>query len=298
MRYGRMMAHRDVPLPEPVRLSRGLGALGVGSFDRGSGTWWWPTIVGGVATTLCVERTDAGVRGTAWGSGSDRLLDTLPELVGADDEVTISGADDRSRRLLEEVRGVRLGRTGDVHGAMVKAVLGQVVTTKEAKRSLHRLRSAVGMRAPGPREDLLTVPSAETLGALTYDELHAYGIERSRASTLIEVSRRASRLGEILLMDREAAYERLQAVRGVGIWTASLVMGIAWGDKDAVPIGDYHMPNAVAWALAGEDRGTDDRMLELLEPFRPERRRLVLGIKQTGVHAPRYGPRTAVRTHL
>lgn len=77
-----------------------------------------------------------------------------------------------------------------------------------------------------------------------------------------------------------------------------MIMGTAWGDTDAVPVGDYHIPNTVAWALAGEDRGSDDRMLELLEPYRPERRRIVLAAKHAGVHAPRYGPKTAVRTHL
>ena len=64
------------------------------------------------------------------------------------------------------------------------------------------------------------------------------------------------------------------------------------------PVGDYHLPNTVAWALAGEDRATDERMLELLEPYRPQRRRLVVSIVQSGAHAPRYGPRTPVRRHL
>ncbi|MGI9667107.1 MAG: DNA-3-methyladenine glycosylase family protein, partial [Acidimicrobiia bacterium] len=193
---------------------------------------------------------------------------------------------------------VRLGGTGDVHGAMVKAVLGQVVTTKEAKRSLASLRRTHGHVAPGPRSELRTVPSPARLASMSYEEFHSHGVERSRASILIEVSRRAHRLAEALEMGRAEAYSRLQAIRGVGVWTASLVMGAAWGDKDAVPIGDYHMPNSVAWTLAGEDRGTDERMIELLEPFRPERRRIVLAIKQSGLHAPRYGPRTATRTHL
>lgn len=99
-------------------------------------------------------------------------------------------------------------------------------------------------------------------------------------------------------MSRDSAYQRLMAVTGIGEWSAGTVMGAAWGDKDAVPIGDYHIRNDVAWVLTGRDRGTDDEMLTLLEPFRPERRRLVVAIKLEGVHAPRYGPRTAIRRHL
>ena len=65
-------------------------------------------------------------------------------------------------------------------------------------------------------------------------------------------------------------------------------MGMAWGDPDAVPVGDFHLPNTVSWALAAEDRGTDERMLELLEPYGGHRRRVVLLLKGAGIKAPKY----------
>src|SRR4029453_406544 len=46
------------------------------------------------------------------------------------------------------------------------------------------------------------------------------------------------------------------------------------GDPDAVPVGDFHLPHLVAGALAGEPRGTDERMLEPLAPFAGHRRRV------------------------
>jgi len=68
---------------------------------------------------------------------------------------------------------------------------------------------------------------------------------------------------------------------------------VALGDADAVSVGDYHLPNVASWHLAGEPRGTDERMLELLEPFRPHRGR-VLRLLQVGAGgAPRRGPRMA-----
>jgi hypothetical protein len=39
-------------------------------------------------------------------------------------------------------------------------------------------------------------------------------------------------------------------------------------------------------------------MFELLEPYRPERRRVVVALKAEGVQAPKYGPKTAIRRHL
>ncbi len=106
------------------------------------------------------------------------------------------------------------------------------------------------------------------VAGLRYEDLHPFGVERARASTVIEAARRMGRLGAITGLGFEDGYRRLGAVRGIGPWTAGIVMGAACGDPDAVPIGDYHLPNLVAWVLAGEPRADDDRMLALLEPYR------------------------------
>ena len=60
-------------------------------------------------------------------------------------------------------------------------------------------------------------------------------------------------------------------------------------------VGDFHIPNLVAWALAGEPRGTDERMLELLEPYAGQRGRVTRLLELGGAAAPRYGPRVASR---
>lgn len=93
------------------------------------------------------------------------------------------------------------------------------------------------------------------------------------------------------------ASRRLQAVPGVGPWTAAEVAQRAFGDADAVSVGDYHLAAAVGWALVG--RMVDDAgMLELLERWRPHRYRVVPFLELTGRgQAPRRGPRLAVQDH-
>jgi 3-methyladenine DNA glycosylase/8-oxoguanine DNA glycosylase len=70
---------------------------------------------------------------------------------------------------------------------------------------------------------------------------------------------------------------------------------VALGDADAVSVGDYHLPNTVAFALAGEARADDERMLELLAPFAGHRGRVVRLIEGSGITAPRRGPRMRLR---
>ncbi len=172
-------------------------------------------------------------------------------------------------------------------------MLGQRVTGEEAHRQYHAVVRTQGAGAGAGR--LLGASAARGGGRLSYEDLHPLGVERARASTVIEAARRMGRLGAITGLGFEDGYRRLGAVRGIGPWTAGIVMAAACGDPDAVPVGDYHLPNLVAWVLAGEPRADDDRMLALLEPYRGHRRRVVALLERSGIKAPSYGPRRAVR---
>lgn len=242
-----------------------------------------------------VRKRDDMLEAKASGPGSTWLLRHLPGLVGLEDDPDeFSPPRGLVRDLHRRSPGLRIGRTGRVMDALIPAVLGQKVTSAGAVRSYRALARRHGVTVPGSKIRL--GPSAEVLAGLPYWEYHQVGVEQKRASIIIEVARRAKRLEAIVDMDRDSAYRRLMAIRGVGRWTAAHVMGIARGDADAVPVGDYHLPNTVSWALAGEDRADDARMLELLAPFAGHRRRAVLLIKGAGIKAPKYGPRSAVRS--
>ena len=248
------------------------------------------------AATLHLRVTGTRITARGWGPGAEWALEHAPELLGAHDEPDeVPVHHGVIRDLKKRFRGMRMARTGQVHAALIPVILGQVVTIKEAARSEARLNRQFGEPAPGPHR-LRLQPSPESLASLRYEDLHSLGIGKKKAELIIEVSRRANRLQEAAAMDSQAAEARLRAIRGIGPWSAALVISEVLGDADAVPVGDYHLPNTVAWALAGEDRGTDRRMLELLEPYRPHRRRVTLMLKKAGISAPKYGPKTTVRS--
>ena len=101
--------------------------------------------------------------------------------------------------------------------------------------------------------------------------------------------------GEARGAARGAAYDALRAFPGIGPWTAAEVGFRAFGDPDAVSVGDFHIPNMVCWALAREPRGTDERMLELLEPYRGQRARVTRYLELARMAARATAPRLASR---
>jgi 3-methyladenine DNA glycosylase/8-oxoguanine DNA glycosylase len=107
---------------------------------------------------------------------------------------------------------------------------------------------------------------------------------------------RAPRLEEATAMPIGDAYERLRAFPGIGPWSAAEVAAVALGDVDAVSVGDFHLKNHVCFALTGEVRGTDERMLELLEPWRGHRGLVVRLLLSGAPGAPRFGHRVPTRS--
>ncbi len=152
---------------------------------------------------------------------------------------------------------------------------------------------ASASRRPVP---LWIPPEPERLAALPYEAFHPLGIERRRADTIRRVCANAKRLEEAKSLPIADAYRRLRAIPGVGAWTAAEVARVALGDPDAVSVGDYHLPHLVAWALAGEPRADDARMLELLEPYRGQRARAIRLLEASGLGAPRFGARQRLRS--
>jgi hypothetical protein len=95
---------------------------------------------------------------------------------------------------------------------------------------------------------------------------------------------------------RPAVHDGHRQHPGIGPWTAAEVGIRALGDPDAVSIGDFHLPNLVAWVLAGEPRADDARMLALLAPWAGHRARVIRLLESSGLAAPRFGHRLAPRS--
>lgn len=285
---------RPLELPARYDFAGTLGQLSLGTHDPCA------RFTGGVFRLAA--RTPAGSGSLAlhrdglaeaYGDGAQWLLDRADAIAGLRDD--LNGFSDlaRQHRLVAQLAhlhgGLRLPATGLVFQHLLRAVCEQKVTGQEAYRAYAAIVRRFREPAPGPDPTLLLPPSAEQIGSLRYYEFHPLGLEQRRAETLLRAARTPGWEGD-------ETSRRMLALVGIGPWTVAEVRRSAYGDPDAVSVGDYHLKNQVAYALAGEPRATDERMLELLEPFRGHRGRVCALLLRAGIGAPRFGPRAPIRS--
>ncbi len=280
----------------PLDLVRTLAPIGLGTSLRvDASDAWRATRTPDGPATIHLRREGGMIEVEAWGPGASWAAARAPMLCGEEDDG--HGFLPRHRLIAQLHRrhpGLRLTKTHAVFEALVPAVLGQKVTTIEADKAYRSLVSTLGESAPGPVR-LRIAPSPEVLGRTPYWAFHRFGVERRRADVIIRAARSANRLEEAIAMDLPSAYSRIVAFFGVGPWTAAKVALVALGDPDAVPVGDYHLPHTVGYALEGTPRSTDARMLELLDPYRGHRARVIRLLMLSGIGAPRFGPHQPLR---
>lgn len=245
---------------------------------------------GGQEATVTLHTADGQLCASAWGPGRQAALACAPALAGlSDDPLSFRPAHPFLRELQSHHPGLRTPRSGQVVVELLKATLGQLVTTREAAAAWRALVRRLGTPAPGP-EGLWLPPDPRRLARCTPWELVPLGIPRKQAETVIRVAAVAGHMEDCLTMSLGLAMKQMMKVRGVGPWTAGHAVAHGLGHPDAVILGDLHLPRHVGRALAGEPDADDRRMMELLEPFRGHRFRVVRLIHTSGVKPPRRGP--------
>jgi 3-methyladenine DNA glycosylase/8-oxoguanine DNA glycosylase len=296
------MTARRLAVPDRYDFAGTLGALSMSRRDPtgrlSAGEAWWATRTPDGPGTLQVTRDGAALVVTGYGPGAGWLVERADRIAGLHDDLTgfaeLAGRHPLVHRLARTRTGWRLVHSGRVFQRLLPAILEQKVTGQEAHRAYYKILRHFGEPAPGPLPGLLLPPDPAAVAATPYWVFHPFGVEQRRADTL----RRAAAVAGSLerAADSAEATRRLTALPGIGAWTAAEVVRTAFGDADAVSVGDYHLPHTVAWAMAGEPRATDARMLELLAPFAGHRGRVCELIESAGIGAPRFGPRMPIRS--
>jgi 3-methyladenine DNA glycosylase/8-oxoguanine DNA glycosylase len=294
---------RTVTFSGAVSFGHTLAPLRRGTRDPcfqvpGDGAIWRTSLLptGPVTARISRAATNAA-HCVAWGGGAQQFVDMLPALLGADDDASdFVPRDPTVAAAHRRVPHLRLGRTGLVLEALIPAIIEQRVPGADAFRSWRLLVSKYGTPAPGPAPTGMRVPpSAEAWRNIPSWEFHRANVDPRRAQTVVGCARRAASLERLVSRPAAQAREAMTSLPGVGEWTAAETAQRAFGDADAVSVGDYHIPKMIGWTLLG--RPVDDAvMLELLEPMRPHRHRVVRLLEASGLaYEPRRGARLPVQ---
>ncbi|NGM11653.1 DNA-3-methyladenine glycosylase family protein [Verrucosispora sioxanthis] len=294
-------ARRVSPTPPGYRLAASVRPLTFSPYDPCArfvaGAFWWAARTPDGPATLALRHEGGELVAEGHGPGAGWMVEHADAVAGLRDDLTgfaeLAASHPVVARLAAQQAGLRMPASGLIFPRVLRAVLEQKVTGKEAYRGYAATVRHFAEPAPGPVR-LLLPPDPAVIAAAPYWVFHPFGVEQRRAETLIRAARMADRLQRCA--DSTQATRLLRSIPGVGPWTAAEVVRVAYGDADAVSVGDYHVPNTVAWALAGEARGDDARMLELLEPFRGHRGRVCWLLETAAVQAPKFGPRAPIRS--
>ena len=292
------MATATIRLEHPVDLRRTVFPMVRGTGDpttRVDGRTVWRALRTrtGPATLRVTQVATSVIEADAWGPGAEHALAVAaPGLVGALDhpEDFMGPKHPVVAEAWRNHRNVLLTRA-DPFPVLIAAILEQKVTGIEARRAWREVVRRTADPAPGDL-GLLLPPDPDRLAAIPGWELTRLGVTGRRAATLREAARHPKKIAALT----DAAW--LAKLPGIGPWTLGEVGRLAFGDPDAISVGDAHLPHIVCWALAEEPRGTDERMLELLEPYRGQRGRLEVLLEASGITPPAFGPRVEPRSFV
>ncbi|MET4003282.1 3-methyladenine DNA glycosylase/8-oxoguanine DNA glycosylase [Arthrobacter sp. UYCu511] len=261
------------------------------------------------AATLGVTTHGAELHVRAWGPGAEDALAGAAALLGRHDDWSAFDSPTFAATLPSRVKearrrnpAVRLPSTGRMIDALVPAILEQKVTALEARRGYSTLLRKFGSAAPGAGidpnvpADLRVAPTPEQWAAIPSWEWHQAGVGPQRSATVQRVLRSASGVERLSQLPADEAGIKLQSIPGIGQWTAAEVTQRTHGSPDHVAVGDYHLAAYVGWALAGKPVD-DATMLELLEPWRGHRQRVVRMLQLSGFRKPTLGPRMSIQDH-
>lgn len=286
------MDERALPIEGRLDLRKTLRPLHGQFADDG---WWLSARTPDGPGSIRIRRTRADVIGEAWGDGAPWLLNRLGGLSGLDDDPTTFGTD---HELIAELHrrnmGLRFGRTDLVFDSLVVAICRQKVTNQEAARAIRGLYRTFSDPAPGPNPKLRLPPDPQRMADAPYWAYHELHLEKRRADVVRAVARSAERIESLRRETPAKAASALLESPGLGAWSVAETLVSSHGDTDQVSVGDFHLKHIVVHHMTGRDRGTDEEMLELLEPFRPNRGRVARLLHMLG-HEPKFGPRMTPR---
>jgi len=218
----------------------------------------------GFAKTLCIH--SGATRHTGWLLAvfdephcrldltvSDTLAEVLPQVLARVRALLDLDADPQAinsvlHKDFPQADGLRLPGALDGFELAVRAVLGQQITVAAARTLCQRLVAQLGEPIQTPMAGLDRLfPTAEAMAGVSGEALGQLGINKQRQAAILALAH-AVASGALHLQpgaDPHLTRAALQALPGIGDWTAQYISMRALHWPDAFPAGDVALHNAL-----------------------------------------------------
>lgn len=151
---------------------------------------------------------------------------------------------------------------------LVDAIISQQISVKAADAIMARLRVA----ALGAASGLIT---PESLLPFDIDALRAAGLSPQKARYIRDLTEHVTsgqlQLDQLGELDDEVVINELVKVKGIGRWTAEMILIFSLGRPDVLPVDDLGLLEGVREAYGLEVRPSPKEMRERGEIWRPYR---------------------------
>ena len=156
----------------------------------------------------------------------------LTQMLGLDADIAglyrLARQSPRLRELIQPWRGVKPPRFSSVFEAMVNAVACQQISLTVGIYLLNRLAASYGLGFLEAGEVIPAFPRPVDLAGADPENLRRLGFSRSKGRTLVDLAQGVAQglidLDKLELLDDGQAVKYLEALRGIGRWSAEYVL--------------------------------------------------------------------------
>ena len=164
-------------------------------------------------------------------------------------------------RIINKFDDLELISRGDIFFTLIRSIIGQQISVKAASTVWSRFTEKVGEITP---KNILSVD---------FEDLRSCGLSQKKTEYVIGISEswHEYSLFDWNKMDDEEVIEKLIKLRGVGKWTAEMILIFTLLRPDVFPIGDIGMIRGIEKSYNSGVRMSNDELYALSEKWKPWR---------------------------
>jgi len=167
------------------------------------------------------------------------------------------------RKVIQRCGPCKLPVRRDRFGMLVRSIISQQISVQAAKTIRGRLQASLRPAKISP----------ETLASRSVEELRLVGLSQQKASYILDLTEKTLageiRFDRLRKMSDEEVITELTRVKGIGRWTAQMLLIFSLGRMDVLAVDDLGLRNAVRAMYELDDYPTKDEFTKLAEPWRP-----------------------------